>query len=451
MSWRRSLMVRLLVTTLLVAAVATGATAWLAVNTTTQAIRQEQGRSLADDKSVYDAVLGYAATHHDWTGVAPLVSERATALGRRITLMTEDRRVIADSHAGPSLAAAQSSAIVDPLRLDPALTGRTELIDPRVTGPYLLPAAERDALHRWARFASGANLRYVVLVTAGVLLLTTLISVLLGIRLIRPLRALTAAAGQPLGRDHRVPVTGRDEIGQLAMTLNSLADRRERAEEQRRAMISDVAHELRNPLANIHSLLEAAEDGVTPVDRRLLALLLNESAHLRQVVDDLRDLAAADAGTLRVHPEHVDLGDILAQAADAGRGAAVEAGLQLRTELGPDAAVYVDPLRLRQIVGNLLSNAVRYTPPGGTVTLRSAVRDGEIVIEVADTGIGIDADDLPHVFDRFWRADDSRSRATGGSGLGLSIVRDLIQAHGGTVTATSRPGAGSVFTARLPL
>lgn len=566
---RRSLVVRLLATSLLIALAAIVATAWLATQSTTRAIRQEQGRSLADDKSIYDLLVGYAATHRDWTEVGAVIEPRAAKLGRRITLTTEDRVPIADTTPdGPSLATARPSATIDPLRLDTALTGGTDRIDARIVGPYRLPAdewAKLQALYQKALrclrgngvagklvdgpagrpsvqvtssdptglltkceydadnfvtetekraldqlgaltgqclgwkgvtvsrdfrvnigkaqavtclqqarvkqlrpyvapaallfvtdpssqadepvFAlSRANAVRVAWVTGSVLLVTVLLTVLVGRRLVRPLRALTEAAAEPVDHRSPMPVAGNDEIGHLARALNDLADRRDRAEAQRRAMVSDVAHELRNPLTNIRSWLEAAQDDLTPVGPSLLDLLHEEATLLQHIIDDLSDLAAADAGNLRVHPEEVYVHDLLAQVCDAHR----VAGVALTQRVDGDPQIRADPVRLRQIAGNLVSNAVRHTPPGGAVTVTAALTGAEVVIEVTDTGVGIAPEDLPRIFDRFWRADSSRTRTTGGSGLGLPIARKLAEAHGGSLTARSRPGHGTTMTVRLP-
>jgi two-component system sensor histidine kinase BaeS len=584
----RSLVVRLLATSMLVALCAIVATAWLAVQSTTRAIQQEQGRSLSDDKGVYDALLGYAATHPSWAGVETVVAQRARKLGRRITLMTAERQVIVDSSSGPSLQNARPSATVDPLQVDLGLTGGTNRIDPRVIGPYRLSAKERADLRQYANKKlsclrglgldgqivdtpsgrpsvqiigtdpkggaagcqtespveaapterkaleivqglvltclhekdskylaiqpdftvlavptardpavnaarakraeacvqkarqtqlkpyvappallfvtdvsqgaappvfnlSRANTIRIAMVAGGVLLVTMLITVLVGRRLVRPLRALTDAARRPVDDQARVPVTTRDEIGYLAAALNELAARREQTEALRKSMVSDVAHELRTPLTNIRSWLEAAQDGLARLDPQLLGLLLEEAVLLQHIIDDLRDLAAADAGDLRLHREQVFVNDVLEQVAEAHRGAAETAGVRLRTEPSADPEVPVDPARLRQLAGNLVANAVRHTPAGGTVTLRSEVHDGTLTVAVADTGVGIAAADLPKVFDRFWRADDSRTRSTGGSGLGLAIARKLAEAHGGTISVESTLGQGSVFTVRLPV
>jgi two-component system sensor histidine kinase BaeS len=311
-----------------------------------------------------------------------------------------------------------------------------------VTSPGKTPTPDFDL--------SRTNKIRIISVTALVLVLAIAVTVLLGVRLVRPLRALTAAAQNRADQHVRVPVTRNDEIGYLAAAFNDLSERRENIEQQRKAMVSDVAHELRTPLTNMRSWLEAAEDGLATADPALMSLLLEEALLLQHIVDDLQDLAAADAGTLRLHPEQVHVNDLLEQVAGAHRGRAESAGVTLTTEAGGDPEINADPARLRQAVSNLVSNAVRHTPSGGSVTIRSAVVGAELVIDVVDTGSGISEADLPKVFDRFWRAEKSRSRHTGGSGLGLAIVRQLTQAHGGTVSVTSAPVAGATFTLRLP-
>ncbi len=230
-----------------------------------------------------------------------------------------------------------------------------------------------------------------------------------------------------------------------------MSEQRARLAGQRRAMVGDVAHELRTPLSNIRGWLEAAQDGVATPDDAFIASLHEEAVLLQHVIDDLQDLAAADAGELRVHPEPLGAAELLGQVAAAHRARAEAAGVTVTTDVPSGHRLTADPVRLRQAVGNLVSNAVRHTPPGGAVrvTCRPGPA-GESVIEVADSGTGIPADDLPHVFDRFWRAEKSRSRRTGGSGLGLAIVRKLAEAHGGTADVRSTVGQGSVFTLRLP-
>ncbi|GAA4574400.1 sensor histidine kinase [Planotetraspora kaengkrachanensis] len=335
---------------------------------------------------------------------------------------------------------------------DCVTSGRREQLASYVAPTALMFVSSRSSAPSTIFDLSRANQTRIAGVAAGVLLITVTVTILAGIRLIGPLRALTGAARRMEEGDisARVDVDRGDEIGRLATAFNAMSERREQLEKLRRAMVSDVAHELRTPLSNIRGWLEAAEDGVVDPDRTLTASLLEEAMLLQHVIDDLQDLAMADAGELRLHKEPIGVPDLVAQVVTAHRGGADAAGVTLTSQAQGRPEILADPLRLRQAVGNLVSNAVRHTPPGGSVTVRSRLEGGHVVIDVEDTGSGIAAEDLAHVFERFWRADKSRNRATGGSGLGLSIVRKLAEAHGGTVSATSEPGRGSVFTLRLP-
>ncbi|HEV2376514.1 MAG TPA: HAMP domain-containing sensor histidine kinase [Streptosporangiaceae bacterium] len=321
--------------------------------------------------------------------------------------------------------------------------------------PYVAPAALLSVASPVGPSTSGFALTpgsrtRIIEATALVLALTIAITVFVSARLARPLRWLTEAVKQPTTPYVPVPVTTRDEIGYLTSAFNDLSARRERMEAQRKALLSDVAHELRTPLGNIRGWLEAAEDGLASPGQSLTSSLLEEARLLQRVIDDLQDLAAADAGRLHLHPEPVHLGDLLHQVAAAHQGSASATGVRLASRTEGDPELAADPARLRQAVGNLVSNAIRHTPAGGDVTMTGYSVQAEVLIEVADTGSGIVPADLPRVFDRFWRADKSRSRRTGGSGLGLPIARQIVEAHGGSVTVASEGGHGTVFTIRLP-
>ncbi|MFC0623166.1 sensor histidine kinase [Kribbella deserti] len=300
---------------------------------------------------------------------------------------------------------------------------------------------------------SPANQKRIAWAAAAVLAVTVLITVAGGIRLVQPLRALTRASRQMTDGDDtvRVRVRGSDEIGQLSRAFNELADSRARTEQLRRNMVSDIAHELRTPLSNIRGWLEAVEDGVAEPDASVITSLSEEAALLQHIIDDLRDLATADAGTLRIHPERIHLATLFEQVTTAHRALADGSAVSLTAAAPADLEFDADPVRLRQAIGNLVTNAIRFTPAGGSVTITGHLSSSDTVtIDVTDTGSGISPEDLPKVFDRFWRAEQSRNRHTGGSGLGLAIVRSLAEAHHGTATATSSPTA-TTFTLTLPI
>lgn len=280
-------------------------------------------------------------------------------------------------------------------------------------------------------------------------------TVLLSRRMLSSIAAVSQAALRLGSGDlsGRVRVRGDDEIADLAVAFNLMADSLQRSEERQRRMISDIAHELRTPLANIRGYLEALHDGVLAPDRGLFASLHEEAVLQQRLIDDLQELALAESGRLVLHRARVDAAELLETVRTAHRAIAETAGVTLVVRASGEGPppFDADPDRLRQAIGNLVTNAVRATPPGGSVTLRAERPDGPgVVITVADTGCGIAPEELPKVFDRFWRADAARGRDTGGRGLGLAIAREIVLAHGGSLTADSALGAGSVFAVRLP-
>jgi signal transduction histidine kinase len=267
-----------------------------------------------------------------------------------------------------------------------------------------------------------------------------------------PIEALTKAARRMERGDlkARVETRSRDEVGALAGAFNAMAASLERTEALRRQMVTDVAHELRTPLTNLRGQLEAVEDGILPADSKTIASLREEAVLLSRLVDDLQEIASAEAGRLRLDRERVSVREALEGAAAAFRAEAGARRIALIVDEDGAEAVDADRARLGQVLRNLVANAVAHTPEGGRVTLRARREDHRVAISASDTGPGIPAEHLPHVFERFYRADAARSRATGGAGLGLAIVKHLVEAHGGEVSIESRPGEGTTVTCRLP-
>ena len=270
----------------------------------------------------------------------------------------------------------------------------------------------------------------------------------------RRLRALaegaTAIAAGDLSR--RVADSSAHELGKLAAAFNRMAESLASQEEARQRLVADIAHELRTPLAVLQAEIEALQDGVTQTTPERLSSLHDETDLLARLVDDLRTLSLADSGQLSLQCGEHDLEGIAERAIAAVAGQAREKGVKL--ELATDEVlppVTVDGDRIAQVLRNLLSNALRHTEAGGRITIAARADGGRAVVEVTDTGAGIPAEALPHVFDRFYRADPSRSRATGGSGLGLAIARQLVRAHGGEISVQSAPGQGAIFSLWLPL
>ncbi len=286
---------------------------------------------------------------------------------------------------------------------------------------------------------------------AVALVLGLLAAVLLARALARPLHRLTEAARrmQHGDLDVRVKPTGAPELRELAVAFNHLSETLEHLERIRRDAAADVAHELRTPLAGIVSRIEAAQDGVLPDEQANLEAMHTEALRLARLIADIGKLAEAQQPGLTLKKETIDLRELAEQRLGIQRDAAQEKRIVFIAHL-TDAQAYGDRGRVVQIIDNLLSNAVRYTDPGGTVTVETSQDGPQAELAVTDTGIGIAGDDLPYIFERFWRGERSRARATGGAGIGLAIVAELVRAHNGRIDVESRPGEGSRFTVTLP-
>jgi signal transduction histidine kinase len=253
----------------------------------------------------------------------------------------------------------------------------------------------------------------------------------------------------------RVPVEGSGEFRRFARSFNAMARALETTDRQRRELLADIAHELRTPLTIIQGNLEGLRDGVYEATPEQMGLVLEETQKLGRLVDDLRLLTLAEAGQLPLDLQVLEVPQLLTDVRDVFAGQADEAEIMLRVEVtDPVRSVLADPQRLGQVLGNLVANALRHTPAGGSVTLGAAGEPaGEAVrLWVTDTGQGIAAEDLPRIFDRFWRGDRSRSHESGASsGLGLAIAKSLVEAHGGRIWATSEVGEGTTVSCVLPL
>lgn len=264
--------------------------------------------------------------------------------------------------------------------------------------------------------------------------------------------AVDIASGQYRAR---VPSPGLgSEFDLLATTINELAERLGDVETTRRRILADLAHEMRTPLASIEAHLEAVEDGVRELDEATLAVLHSDTSRLQRLAEDISAVSQAEEGRLESRPVPTMAGTLLESAAAAARDAFDAKGVALLVDADTVAGpVLVDPQRMAQVLGNLLDNALRHTPPGGTVKLTVGQPDRRWVeLNVGDTGEGIDPAHLPHVFERFYRADAARARSRGGSGIGLTISRALVEAHGGRLSASSEGlGKGATFTVRLPV
>lgn len=288
---------------------------------------------------------------------------------------------------------------------------------------------------------------------AVALAIAMILALLLGSWIANPLQKLEKATNQMARGDlsQRVAVTGGDELAALGQSFNQMAQSLQESEARRQAMTADIAHELRTPLAVQRAQMEAMQDGIYPLDAAGLQVALDQNTLLSRLVEDLRILALADAKELRLENTAVDLRRLAANVLSRFEPAGLDRSIHFSLEAAEIPAVHGDPLRIEQILTNLLANALRYAPQDGEIRIAILHQGASVALSVHDSGPGIPESVLPHLFERFYRADRSRSRDVGGSGLGLAIARQLAILMGGSLSAANHPLGGAVFTLVLPV
>jgi signal transduction histidine kinase len=403
---------------------------------------------------VINSVAGDLATYYQaeqtWTGSTQfLVQAQTTAansLGRNQTLFLMDSQGYVVDHVLPIPVNALQDEIrneyVVPVQVDGQTVGYVGVVDfwADFEGPPNGARALAAILGFTVVFVGGGGIVFGVLMSRS---------------LTAPLDNLVEGAKALGTRDlsRRVEEKGSDEMIAVARAFNEMASELEEGEQLRRNLLADVAHELRTPLTVLRGNLRAILDDVFPCDNNEIARLYEHTRFLSRMVNDLHELAQAEAKQLPLDFQEIDLGKLVTDTADTFRPGAEAKEVDLQTSLAGDLPlVEIDAARLRQVLQNLLANALRHTPEGGTITV-GAETDTEIVkLTVADTGEGIPPDHLPHIFDRFYRTDPARTRDKGGSGLGLAITRAIVEAHSGRISAASTgvPGEGTTFTIELP-
>jgi signal transduction histidine kinase len=401
----------------------------------------------------------YYRQNGSWSGVDSIISSvhPGTGQGKNTNRYSLGRGIWS------TLRLADENGVLLYDSVDPAATGTIpsdELqsaislhLDDRIIG-YLLPG--ENAVLPGANFEQElitrlnlATRNAAIIASATALVLAVLLAYLI----YRPLGKITSAAVK-LGEgdlSQRVAISGVKEFASLGDTFNHMAESLELAERNRRAMTADIAHELRTPLAVQRASLEALQDGVYPLTMENVERILEQNQLLSRIVDDLRTITLAEAGELVLDREPTDLKALLENTIADFNPQVDQNDIKIETEFGDkNNLIKVDPLRIRQILHNLFQNALRYTPSGGKIQLRISMDTTQAIIAMRDTGPGIPEDDIPLIFERFYRVDRSRSRELGGSGLGLAIARKLAQAHHGTLTVSNHPEGGSVFTLTIP-
>ncbi len=453
----RSLTLKLTLAFLAVSLAATGLLALLAGRTTASAfdtyIVDQAQVNLAEE------LAGYYAQRGSWAGVEEEVLSGAPGAGMRRG--GQGRGAMRGPMlAGVALADGGGQIIVPGagfsrnVQVSPEqmAEGVPVEVNGEVVGTVLGRAPARGLTPVESAFLERVN-RALSIAAGGAAVMALVLGVLLARTLTRPLREMTAAARSLARGDlgEQVEVRSQDEVGELAQAFNQMSHDLAQAEGRRRQLTADIAHDLRTPISIIQGHAEALRDGVLPPTPETFGLIHEETLRLNRMVEDLRTLSRAEAGELSLVRRPVAVGAFLEQTAAAQRPGAGEKEIALRLEAaGELPEIEVDADRMAQALNNLVDNALRHTPAGGTVTLAAGLVGDGVWIQVRDSGPGIAPEDLPHVFERFYRGDRARRRHEGGSGLGLAIARSIVEAHGGHIRAESPAGGGAVITIDLP-
>ncbi len=468
LAWK--LMLAFLVISLTGAALASLFARWITVREFDRLVLEQAENSFMSE------VTAYYQAHGSWAGVTEYFRQRAES---RQTSPQEPGKPPArpPENAGgapqPAGDAQQPPQVpvilidrdgtvlhpVPPYRLGdivpPALLvqGKPVKIGDQVVGTILATGAPPPLDAREQQYLERTNLALLVS-TLGAVAIALLMSLFLARTLTHPIRdlagAIRAMAQGKLGIV--VPVRSRDEIGELTAAFNQMSADIARSNQLRRQMTADIAHDLRTPLTVVGGYIESLRDGVLEPTPARLDAMQHEVQQLLHLVEDLRTLSLADAGELKLDCQPIAPHLLLEQAATAFKHQAEQKQITLCVVAEPNLPhIAADELRIGQVLGNLVSNALRYTPAGGQITLGAATNGEEVLLTVRDNGAGITPEDLPYVFDRFYRADASRQQPNSESGLGLAIAKSLVELHGGTLTAASAPGTGAMLTIVLPM
>jgi len=447
-----SLRIRLLSITIIVVVVTVGTVAFFASQSTSSQFRRSlQGildypsLNIETKISVINKLIATRDGERTiWEELQVLLEGMERSSQARYVIADLDGRVLADS---------KGELISDKINTDLSKPFAAFLIEKKPVLAYLVPLETYSLVTIESEFNSSVNRSLIIaVVLAG--LVSLLLTYLLSRSILRPVDELIQAARAMEKGDlsQRVPVRGRGELSELARAFNAMATGLTRLEQLRQNMVTDVAHELRTPLSNVRGYLEALRDGVVEPTPETIASVYEEAMLLNRLVDDLQELALAEAGQLKLVCQPVDIGEVIDRAVISLRSEANDKEINLLTDLpGELPLVEADPERLGQVLRNLVKNAIVNTPTGGEITIQARIIDSQVEVSVQDNGSGISAEHLPYIFERFYRADQSRARSTGGAGLGLAIVKQLVEAQGGQVAIDSQVNAGTRVSFTSPI
>lgn len=403
----------------------------------------------------------FYVTHNSWTGVADALRVQSSttlaispgnspAIDPNANFPPPQPYVLVDQN-GQVLTAAGPIRVGEKLTVNNSQQHMAISVNNKTVGYVLVTGRGAHPDPFETRFLQRTN-QALIFAALGAVIIAVLLGLILARSLTRPIRELTAATSAMASGNlnQQVRVRSKDELGELTQTFNKMSADLEHSNQLRRQMTADIAHDLRTPLSVITGYLEGLKDGVVKPTPKRFAAMHDEAIYLQRLVEDLRTLSLADAGELSMNRQPVQPGEMIERLASAFQHQAEQNKVALSAVVEePLPPVNIDPERIQQALGNLVSNAMRYTPEGGAIVLSAKPVANQLQIEVKDSGSGIEASDLAHIFDRFYRGDDSRQE--GGSGLGLAIAKSIIELHGGKISAASEgPGAGSTFTIQLP-
>ena len=440
---------RLLISFFLVSGVSLGMAALVVSRAASAEIKAHETRAEEQRSEQLQVMLAQEYSQsRGWSGVSRMLQQVGQLYSQRVIVVDVRGIIVADSALTGSTLGRLMDAPVESER-SLVVRGPSGQVGTMLINPVTLPGdpivdLQESSLPSINRFLIWSG----VLAAGAAVILTFFLSR----RILAPVESLSRAARDLARGDfsQRVDVKSKDEVGELAGAFNSMAQELADAEAVRRNMVADVAHELRTPLSNLRGYMEAIKDGLVKPDATTIDTMHEEVAVLTRLIEDLQELALAESGQLDLDFQPCDLADLTRRAVTAYGPKAEEAGVAIVLDLPDSAPLRGDPGRLGQALRNLLTNAVNYTPAGGVVTVSVSTSGDDLELRVSDTGPGIPEDQIPHVFERFYRVDKSRSRATGGTGLGLTIARRLVEAHGGRISLESRVGHGASFCIILP-
>ncbi|MFC1861758.1 sensor histidine kinase [Chloroflexota bacterium] len=446
---------------LLIVVISVGLMAYLTNLSTTREFQQYVSRgNMMYTQSLADSLEDLYAREQSWNNIQETLKSLPISTSVRILVTDRSGIIIADtaeewlgkksedvglSNGTPIIASGQTVGNLYLLTSGVMGMGRGHMGGRSSQTIPMVITAEEDFLDK-----VNDSLWKVGLIAAAVALV---IGLILTQQITRPVRALISGVRQLTKGElsYRVDVKSRDEIGELADSFNIMASSLEKGEQSRRQLTADIAHELRTPLTVIEGTVDGIIDGVFKPDTEHLRLIKEQASLLTHLISDLRDISLAESGQLELNLAPTDIVELVKRMVSNYEINAIEKNVRIKLEEGTQIPeIRIDHVRIEQVISNLLTNAIRHTPSGGSVSVTVKNGEGGLEISVSDTGEGIATEDLPHVFERFYRSGSSRARKEGGTGLGLAIVKQMVEAHGGKVWFESKMGTGSIFSILLP-